>query len=166
MFSAVCCGVWLELSNQKPIRGVVCILLNTNSMYTERYKEWEGFRRSWHCRKIQKFRFSHNAYLWSLVRNSVVLAVYLLFSVACFLTVHEHRAAGFQQELHHMTAQTRTGTGPPCLYIPETQPKNESAGCSRRRSGRKGRWRYRCPNSKISGDWTVRECPGRRSRGG
>ena len=27
---------------------------------------------------------------WSLVRNSVVLAVYLLFSVACFLTVHEH----------------------------------------------------------------------------
>ena len=29
LFSAVCCGVWLELSNQKPIRGVVCILLNT-----------------------------------------------------------------------------------------------------------------------------------------
>ena len=28
----------------------------------------------------------------SLVRNSVVLAVYLLFSVACFLTVHEHSA--------------------------------------------------------------------------
>ena len=27
---------------------------------------------------------------WSLVRNSVVLAVYLLFSVACFFTVHEH----------------------------------------------------------------------------
>ena len=27
---------------------------------------------------------------WSLVRNSVVLAVYLLFSVACFLTIHEH----------------------------------------------------------------------------
>ena len=25
-----------ELSSQKPIRGVVCILLNTNSMYTER----------------------------------------------------------------------------------------------------------------------------------
>ena len=32
---------------------------------------------------------------WSLVRNSVVLAVYLLFSVACFLTVHEH----FDREL-------------------------------------------------------------------
>ena len=29
---------------------------------------------------------------WSLVRNSVVLAVYLLFSVACFFTVHEHSA--------------------------------------------------------------------------
>ena len=25
-----------------------------------------------------------------MVRNSVVLAVYLLFSVACFFTVHEH----------------------------------------------------------------------------
>lgn len=29
-------------------------------------------------------------------------------------------AAGFQQELHHMTARTKTGTSPPCLYIPET----------------------------------------------
>ena len=27
---------------------------------------------------------------WFLVRNSVVLAVYLLFSVACFFTAHEH----------------------------------------------------------------------------
>ena len=27
---------------------------------------------------------------WSLVRNSVVLAVHPLFSVACFFTVHEH----------------------------------------------------------------------------
>ena len=25
MVSTVCCGVWLELSSQKPIRGVVCI---------------------------------------------------------------------------------------------------------------------------------------------
>ena len=35
----------------------------------------------------------HNACLLvfgSFVRNSVVLAVYLLFSVACFFTVHEH----------------------------------------------------------------------------
>jgi len=30
-----------------------------------------------------------------LVRNSVVLAVYLLFSVACFLTVHEHLGKGY-----------------------------------------------------------------------
>ena len=95
--------------------------------------------------------------------------------VACFASIFLKQflhcfsaawAAGFQRKLHHMTAQTKTGTSPPCLYIPETQPKNESAGCNRRRSGRKGRWRYRCPNSKISGDWTVRECPGRRSRGG
>ncbi|NBH80055.1 hypothetical protein D3Z52_18185 [Clostridiaceae bacterium] len=30
-----------------------------------------------------------------MVRNSVVLAVYLLFSVACFLTVHEHLCKGY-----------------------------------------------------------------------
>ena len=34
---------------------------------------------------------------WSLVRNSVVLAVYLLFSVACFFTVHEHCIAAMKQ---------------------------------------------------------------------
>ena len=35
--------------------------------------------------------------LVSLVRNSVVLAVYLLFSVACFFTVYEHwRRGGFR----------------------------------------------------------------------
>ena len=33
---------------------------------------------------------------WSLVRNSVVLAVYFLFSVTCFFTVHEH----FIKEYH------------------------------------------------------------------
>lgn len=27
---------------------------------------------------------------WFLVRNNVVLAVYLLFLVSCFFTVHEH----------------------------------------------------------------------------
>ena len=37
---------------------------------------------------------------WSLVRNSVVLAVYLLFSVACFLTVHEHLLRCVQIGLH------------------------------------------------------------------
>ncbi len=36
---------------------------------------------------------------WSLVRNSVVLAVYLLFSVACFLTVHEHYIEGDNLEV-------------------------------------------------------------------
>ena len=35
---------------------------------------------------------------WSLVRNSVVLAVYLLFSVACFFTVHEHCLCGLEQD--------------------------------------------------------------------
>ena len=34
---------------------------------------------------------------WSLVRNSVVLAVYLLFSVACFFTVHEHYILASQE---------------------------------------------------------------------
>ena len=32
--------------------------------------------------------------LASLIRNSVVLAVYLLFSVVCFFTVHEHSGQG------------------------------------------------------------------------
>ena len=35
---------------------------------------------------------------WSLVRNSVVLAVYLLFSVACFLTVHEHYRRAYRSK--------------------------------------------------------------------
>ncbi len=33
--------------------------------------------------------------LFSFVRNSVVLAVYLLFSVACFFTLHEHYDEGY-----------------------------------------------------------------------
>ena len=36
--------------------------------------------------------------LASLVRNSVVLAVYLLFLVACFFTVHEHLFGYFRQQ--------------------------------------------------------------------
>ena len=102
MFSAVCCGVWLELSNQKPIRGVVCILLNTNSMYTERYKEWEGFRRSRHCRKIQKFKFSHNAYF--LVFGSALNMVFItarsvLRQISAFLRLlcwNRYKKAGTQ----------------------------------------------------------------------
>ena len=40
--------------------------------------------------KSKSLDFPTMLIFWSLVRNSVVLAVYLLFSVACFLTVHEH----------------------------------------------------------------------------
>ena len=43
--------------------GIVPLSLWIPGIQKEIYKEWEGFRRSWHCRKIQKFRFSHNAYL-------------------------------------------------------------------------------------------------------
>ena len=40
--------------------------------------------------KSKSLDFPTMLIFWSLVRNSVVLAVYLLFSVACFFTVHEH----------------------------------------------------------------------------
>ena len=53
---------------------------------------------------------------WSLVRNSVVLAVYLLFSVACFLTVHEHLIAGALPKallnLDRITRKTAV-----CVYV-------------------------------------------------
>ena len=42
---------------------------------------------------------------WSLVRNSVVLAVYLLFSVACFFTVHEHSLAAALARLPEQTQE-------------------------------------------------------------
>ncbi|MBQ9534526.1 MAG: hypothetical protein IJU78_01595, partial [Clostridia bacterium] len=44
--------------------------------------------------KSKSLDFPTMLIFWSLVRNSVVLAVYLLFSVACFLTVHEHSLKG------------------------------------------------------------------------
>ena len=44
--------------------------------------------------KSKSLDFPTMLIFWSLVRNSVVLAVYLLFSVACFLTVHEHPKDG------------------------------------------------------------------------
>ncbi|MBQ5560673.1 MAG: hypothetical protein IIT46_13020, partial [Lachnospiraceae bacterium] len=47
--------------------------------------------------KSKSLDFPTMLIFWSLVRNSVVLAVYLLFSVACFLTVHEHLLL----EYHH-----------------------------------------------------------------
>ena len=43
--------------------------------------------------KSKSLDFTTMLVFWSLVsliRNSVVLAVYLLFSVACFFTIHEH----------------------------------------------------------------------------
>ncbi|MFR3769305.1 hypothetical protein, partial [Collinsella stercoris] len=53
----------------------------------------------------------------------------LVLQVRCFASIFLKQflhyfsavwAAGFRRKLHRMTAQTRTGTGPPCLYIPET----------------------------------------------
>ena len=41
--------------------------------------------------------------LVSLVRNSVVLAVYLLFSVACFFTVHEHWYTHYLNKRRYMS---------------------------------------------------------------
>ena len=46
--------------------------------------------------KSKSLDFPTMLIFWSLVRNSVVLAVYLLFSVACFLTVHEHYYTGYR----------------------------------------------------------------------
>ncbi|NBH24986.1 hypothetical protein D3Z60_04070 [Lachnospiraceae bacterium] len=52
--------------------------------------------------------------LVSLVRNSVVLAVYLLFSVACFFTVHEHLSV-IAPESHFLIFQK---------IFPESFPSN------------------------------------------
>jgi len=52
--------------------------------------------------KSKSLDFPTMLIFWSLVRNSVVLAVYLLFSVACFLTVHEHLA----KELNSLASKT------------------------------------------------------------
>ncbi|MCI7123333.1 hypothetical protein, partial [Mogibacterium sp.] len=48
--------------------------------------------------KSKSLDFPTMLIFWSLVRNSVVLAVYLLFSVACFLTVHEHYFKDYKNE--------------------------------------------------------------------
>ncbi len=48
--------------------------------------------------KSKLLDFSTMLVFWSLVslvRNSLVLAVYLLFSVSCFFTVHEHWPQGY-----------------------------------------------------------------------
>ena len=69
---------------------------------------------------------------WSLVRNSVVLAVYLLFSVACFFTVHEHYRGG-------CTPVCRSRP-PPCISGNKLRlhSPHSCASSSKRRSSR--RW--------------------------
>ena len=55
---------------------------------------------------------------WSLVRNSVVLAVYLLFSVACFFTVHEHYVAASILPYGYLTREELMALGSPSMpYI-------------------------------------------------
>ncbi|MDY4696850.1 MAG: hypothetical protein SO362_03070, partial [Selenomonas montiformis] len=53
--------------------------------------------------KSKSLDFPTMLIFWSLVRNSVVLAVYLLFSVACFLTVHEHLYCACIEPYQHFT---------------------------------------------------------------
>ena len=55
--------------------------------------------------KSKSLDFPTMLIFWSLVRNSVVLAVYLLFSVACFLTVHEHLLQGYHYRNFSMSNQ-------------------------------------------------------------
>ena len=55
--------------------------------------------------KSKSLDFPTMLIFWSLVRNSVVLAVYLLFSVACFLTVHEHSLGGYHSAMEERQLQ-------------------------------------------------------------
>ena len=66
--------------------------------------------------KSKSLDFPTMLIFWSLVRNSVVLAVYLLFSVACFLTVHEH----YQKILHALPYHPRK-----CRYTTPSLNLNE-----------------------------------------
>ena len=72
------------------------------------------------------------------IKHTSSFRVLLQFFLSNFCTVFpQYGAAGFHQELHHMTAQTKTGTSPPCLYIPETQPKtNPPAATGGAREGK------------------------------
>ena len=57
------------------------------------------------------FHFIHISIMlvfWSLLRNSVVLTVYLLFSVACFFTIQEHG----ERAVHHRQQQGNPRTIP------------------------------------------------------
>ena len=77
------------------------VLCETKSkLFPARIPNYQAvFRKVWilykfgFVEKSKSLDFSTMLVFWSLaslVRNSVVLAVYLLFSVACFFTVHEH----------------------------------------------------------------------------
>ncbi len=77
------------------------VLCETKSkLFPARIPNYQAvFRKVWILYKfgfVEKSKlldFSTMLVFWSLVslvRNSVVLAVYFLFSVACFFTVHEH----------------------------------------------------------------------------
>ena len=78
--------------------------------------------------KSKSLDFPTMLIFWSLVRNSVVLAVYLLFSVACFLTVHEHSSpaysAGIGIEAWSAHAAARVAAG----ALEEAQPNRASWG--------------------------------------
>ena len=63
--------------------------------------------------KSKSLDFPTMLIFWSLVRNSVVLAVYLLFSVACFLTVHEHYV---QNISNTPSAEPQEGCCPYLIY--------------------------------------------------
>ena len=59
--------------------------------------------------KSKSLDFLKMLIFWSLVRNSVVLAVYLLFSVACFFTVHEHYSTASFGLQGHSANRDETG---------------------------------------------------------
>ena len=66
--------------------------------------------------------------LASLVRNSVVLTVYLLFSVACFFTVHEHwrMADSYSADADHLNFFLCTGK---TEYIFSIRPQDTNIYC-------------------------------------
>ncbi len=72
------------------------------------------------------------------IKHTSSFRVLLQFFLSNFCTVFpQYGAAGFHQELHHMTAQTKTGTSPPCLLFPRRSPKtNPPAATGGAREGK------------------------------
>ena len=72
--------------------------------------------------KSKSFDFSIMLVFWSLaslVRNSVVLAVYLLFLVACFFTVHERLL--FAVPIRHLYCLTISlAVKPDCITLTDS----------------------------------------------